>query len=129
VLVYFNSTETDVTISSVNGYLKYSVSPSSISSPIGWTDLPTERKDLKPYNEFQINIQDRVGPEEKAATSRRFVEGIPVSIEFHLRITAVSQTETFELKTWDGVSCAIKTVPVVEGILVAMAGVAGGSRN
>jgi hypothetical protein len=123
VLVYFNGSEADVTIESVDGQLGYPSLGASVvaGSPVGWLDAGKQEV-IRPFDEAQVSIVDHLGPERATALMSEFAEGKSVGIEFHLRVIAKAERSTFQLHTWQGVSCRIKKEPVVDGRLVFITG-------
>ena len=79
----------------------------------------------------QIEIEQSMPPTVANAIMSYLAQGKRLSIEFHLRITVKvpGQINTFQLQTWQGISCTKTSQPVVEGILVMLTAGAGVSTG
>jgi hypothetical protein len=78
----------------------------------------------KPFDDLHIEFHQSPPPEsiqsmlENAHSDKQF------SIKFHLQIKAkgLATGEVIELRSWEGVNCQTKNMPVVTGRTVSLAG-------
>jgi hypothetical protein len=113
VLFFLNATTEEIAIESVAGHLSYD---SMEFSPIGWLDAHKPPK-TPPFDEIEVNIQQHLSSTTVQDVWEQIKLGNSLSLEFHLQIKAkaLKTGEVFELRPWDGITCAKPEYPVITG--------------
>jgi hypothetical protein len=126
VLEFLNASAEEIALESANGHLSY-VGIKGISDktlhPVTW---PDERQPprAKPFDDLPIEFHQSPPPESIQSLLEQAHSGKPFSIKFHLQIKAkvLGTGEIVEIRSWDGVSCQTKGLPVVTGRIVSLVG-------
>ncbi len=122
-LEFLNASAEEIALESANGHLSCAGINEKELHPVAWLD-GCQPPRAEPFDDLPINFQQNPPSWVIHFLLEQARNGKPFSIKFHLQIKAkvLATGEVIELRSWDGVSCQTKNMPVVTGRLVSLIG-------